>query len=137
VPGPALRIFRRALRHRGKRGLDQWGARARARPSMTCIYRIMTQEDWNAFQQRGVFEGSADDRRDGFVHFSRAEQVAGTHEKHYGGKGGLLLLEIDATKLGNALRFEPSRGGALFPHLYGQLHIDAVIAANPLEARSR
>ena len=61
-----------------------------------------------------------------------AEQVAGTHEKHYGGKGGLLLLEIDAGSLGDALRYEPSRGGALFPHIYGDLPLSAVRAVTPV-----
>ena len=93
---------------------------------MTRIYRIMAPEDWHAFQACGVFEGSADDKRDGFIHFSTHEQVPGTHAKHYGGRAGLILLEVDAEKLGAALRYEASRGGARFPHLYGPLPIDAV-----------
>jgi uncharacterized protein (DUF952 family) len=98
------------------------------------IYRIMSPEEWQAMQERGAFEGSAHDLRDGFIHFSTAAQVAGTHEKHYGGKGGLLLVEIDTTKLGSPLRYEPARGGDLFPHLYGTLPIAAVIGVNPLKA---
>jgi uncharacterized protein (DUF952 family) len=98
------------------------------------IYRIMSPEEWQAMQQRGVFEGSTHDIRDGFIHFSTRDQVQGTHEKHYGGKGGLLLVEIDTTKLGRPLRYEPARGGDLFPHLYGPLPLAAVVAVSPLKA---
>jgi uncharacterized protein (DUF952 family) len=103
--------------------------------SASSVYRIISPAEWQEAQRRGVFTGSADDARDGFIHFSTAEQVPVTHEKHYGGRAGLLLLEIDAAKLGAALRYEPSRGGALFPHLYGTLPVDAVIRVQPLEAR--
>jgi len=109
-------------------------ARSRAAP-MPSIYRIIRPEDWREAQRSGVFAGSAHDVRDGFIHFSTEAQVPGTHEKHYGGAGGLLLLEIDAEKLGPALRYEPARGGALFPHLYGTLPVAAVIAVTQLKAR--
>ncbi len=100
------------------------------------VYRIIDAVAWQAAQKRGHFDGSADDARDGFIHLSTAEQVPGTHEKHHGGKAGLLLLEIDAATLGAALRYEPSRGGALFPHLYAKLPVGAVTAVTSLEARS-
>jgi uncharacterized protein (DUF952 family) len=98
------------------------------------VFRIIDPEDWREAQSRGRFEGSADDARDGFIHLSTAEQVLGTHRKHYGGRPGLLLLEIDAASLGAALRYEPSRGGALFPHLYGTLPVAAVTRVTPLGA---
>ena len=82
------------------------------------------------------YRGSADDRRDGFIHFSTAAQVAGTVAKHFAGQTGLFLIAVDADALGEALKWEPSRGGALFPHLYGELDIGAVTAILDLRSRS-
>lgn len=90
------------------------------------IYRIATLADWNAAVASGHYEGSADDRRDGFLHFSTRAQVRGTFEKHYAGKGDLVILTIDPAKLPKPLIWEPSRGGALFPHLYDVLPVSAV-----------
>jgi uncharacterized protein (DUF952 family) len=72
------------------------------------------------------------DRRDGFIHFSTATQVVETASKHFVGQSDLLLLSIDATRLGDQLKWEPSRGGALFPHLYGDLDVAAVTRVEPL-----
>jgi uncharacterized protein (DUF952 family) len=69
----------------------------------------------------GLFAGSADDLRDGFIHLSTAAQAADTAARHFNGQEGLVVLSVDAAELGAALVWEPSRGGALFPHLYGPL----------------
>ena len=96
------------------------------------IYKIMTADEWAAARAAGVYEGSAHDRRDGFIHFSTAAQAAETAAKHFAGQADLVLLAIDAASLGEALKWEPSRGGALFPHLYGLLPVASVIAIDDL-----
>jgi uncharacterized protein (DUF952 family) len=96
---------------------------------VTTIYKILRRDEWQAAQQRGSFEGSAVDHRDGYIHFSTAEQARETAEKHFQGQADLVVLEVDVAPLGAALKWEPSRGGALFPHLYGVLspaHVRAV-----------
>ena len=90
------------------------------------IYRIVTEKEWREAQASGVFEGSAHDRRDGFIHFSTAAQAAETAAKHYAGQADLLLLCVDADSLAESLKWEVSRGGQQFPHLYGTLPIDLV-----------
>ena len=89
------------------------------------IYKILSVADWEAAEAAGRFEGSADDRRDGFIHFSDGEQVTGTAAKYFAGQSGLVLLTVDPGRLAD-LRWEKSRGDALFPHLYGPLELDAV-----------
>ena len=89
------------------------------------IYKILSVADWEAAQRAGRFEGSADDRRDGFIHFSDGEQVIGTARKYFAGQSGLMLLAVDPARLAD-LRWERSRDDALFPHLYGPLELDAV-----------
>jgi uncharacterized protein (DUF952 family) len=79
-----------------------------------------------------MFFGSEIDRRDNFIHFSTAAQVIETAAKHFSGQKDLVLVAVDAAKLGDALKWEPSRDGALFPHLYAQLELAAVIRAEPL-----
>ncbi len=96
------------------------------------IYKIMAADEWAAAQAAGIYEGSAHDRRDGFIHFSTAAQAAETAAKHFAGQAGLVLLTVDAAALGAALKWESSRGGALFPHLYGALPLTAVIAIDAL-----
>jgi uncharacterized protein (DUF952 family) len=100
------------------------------------IYKICPASAWREAERRGVYLGSDDDKRDGFIHFSTAEQVAETARKHFHGQTGLFLIAVDADQLGNALRWEPSRGGALFPHLYGELDLGATTAVLDLRARS-
>jgi uncharacterized protein (DUF952 family) len=95
------------------------------------IYKILSVADWADAQAAGRFEGSADDRRDGFIHFSDARQVVGTAAKYFAGQAGLVLLAVDPAGLAG-LRWEESRGGALFPHLYGMLEVDAVVTADRL-----
>jgi uncharacterized protein (DUF952 family) len=89
------------------------------------IYKILSVADWEAAQAAGRFDGSADDRRDGFIHFSDRRQVIGTAAKYYSGQSGLVLLTVDVGTLAD-LRWEKSRDDALFPHLYGPLELDAV-----------
>lgn len=98
------------------------------------IYRIVTEDEWRAAREAGAFTGSEHDRRDGFIHFSTAEQLRETAEKHYAGRSGLLLLAVDVSALTAPLKWEVSRGGALFPHLYGPLPASAVRSAEPFTA---
>lgn len=103
---------------------------------MTAIYHICRREEWAAAERLGAYPGSSQDKADGFIHFSTAAQVQASAAKHRAGQTGLLLLEVDAGKLGTALKWEPSRGGQLFPHLYGALPRAAVLAVYdlPLDA---
>ena len=95
-------------------------------------FKILTAEEWADFQAAGRFEGSPADRADGFIHLSAKDQVEGTLARHYAGQGGLILAEVDLGGLGDAVRWEESRGGALFPHLYGALPLSAIRAATPI-----
>ena len=103
---------------------------------MATIYKISSASAWREAERRGVYRGSADDARDGFIHFSTASQVAETARKHFFGQTGLFLIEVDADALGKALRWERSRNDELFPHLYGELDLGAVRAILNLNARS-
>jgi uncharacterized protein (DUF952 family) len=103
---------------------------------MTLIYKILRAAEWQEAERDGVFRGSPDDKRDGFIHFSTAEQTAVTYEKYFAGQPGLVLAAIEAEALGEALKWEPSRGGALFPHLYADLPLPAVIWSRPLASIS-
>lgn len=96
------------------------------------IYKIAEGEAWRAAERAGVFEGAPVDLADGFIHFSTDEQVRETAAKHFSGRQGLVLVAIDEARLGDALRYEVSRGGALFPHLYGTLDIAAAVWVKPL-----
>ncbi len=100
---------------------------------MKLVFKIFRQSEWGAFVFGGETRGSADDLRDGYIHLSTADQVAGTAERHFAGEHGLMLAAFDAAALGPALRWEPSRGGALFPHLHGILAYAAVHWAHPLD----
>src|SRR5882757_306345 len=100
------------------------------------IYKICPASAWREAERQGVYRGSADDARDGFIHFSTASQVAETARKHFFGQTGLFLIAVDADMLGDALRWEPSRNDELFPHLYGELDLGAVTAILDMRARS-
>src|ERR1700694_6140481 len=100
------------------------------------IYKICSASPWREAERQGVFRGSADDARDGFIHFSTAAQVPETARKHYFGQTGLFLIAVDADALGDALRWEPARNDELFPHLYGELDLGAVTAILDLRAQS-
>jgi uncharacterized protein (DUF952 family) len=96
------------------------------------IYKILRADEWAALQAQGQTLGAPIDLADGFVHFSTAKQAGETAAKHFAGADGLFLLALDADVLGDALKWEVSRGDALFPHLYRALHMDDVLWARPL-----
>ncbi len=99
---------------------------------MPTIYKICSVELWREAERAGLFAGAPVDLADGFIHFSTAAQVAETAAKHFAGVTGQVLVAVDAGTLGEALKWEPSRGGALFPHLYGSLPMAAVLWVKPL-----
>jgi uncharacterized protein (DUF952 family) len=107
--------------------------------SSRLVYHVCPRAAWQAAREAGLYRGSADDARDGFIHFSSAGQVAESCARHRAGQAGLVLLAVDEAALGSALKWEPSRGGALFPHLYGALPLAAVRAVHdlPLEPDGR
>ena len=96
------------------------------------IYKICAAAMWREAAQSGVFRGASIDLRDGYIHFSTAAQAVETAEKHFAGERDLVLVAVDAGALGENLRWETSRGGALFPHLYGTLPMSAVRRIDPL-----
>ncbi|MBK5924099.1 hypothetical protein CCR90_10015 [Rhodovulum sulfidophilum] len=87
------------------------------------IYKIFRRAEWDALRERGASRGAPVDLADGFIHLSTAGQVAGTAEKHFAGESDLVLVAVEADRLGADLKWEPSRGGALFPHLYRELRL--------------
>ena len=103
---------------------------------MSQIYKICPASAWREAERQGVYRGSRDDVRDGYIHFSTAAQVNETARKHYFGQTGLFLIEVDADALGAALRWERSRNDELFPHLYGELDLGAVTGIYDMRARS-
>jgi uncharacterized protein (DUF952 family) len=96
------------------------------------LYKIMSRRDWETAQANGLYEGSEVDRRDGFIHLSAARQVRATAQKHFSGTADLLLVSVAEEALGQGLKWEVARGGDLFPHIYGTLPLNAVIAVIPL-----
>ncbi len=103
------------------------------------IYHICRREEWEKAQAAGRYGGSSQDAADGFIHFSTAAQVEESAARHRAGQSGLVLLAVDPEALGAALKWEPSRQGALFPHLYGELPLAALRGAwdLPLGPNSR
>src|SRR5262245_36617767 len=99
---------------------------------MTLIYKICPRPLWQEAERAGVFRGAPVDRADGYIHFSTAEQVRETAAKHFDGQADLVVVAVEAETLGATLRWEPSRGGALFPHLYGELSLQDVVWAKAL-----
>lgn len=100
------------------------------------IYKILPRLEWEAAVAAGSYAGAAVDLADGFIHFSSAQQVAETAAKHFRGQSDLVLVAVEADALGAALKWEPSRGGALFPHLYAPLDVvhASDVQALPLDA---
>lgn len=96
------------------------------------IYHMCRRTEWTAAQACGRYDGSSQDAADGFIHFSTATQIRESAAKHRAGQSGLVLLAVDPGRLGAALRWEAARGGSLFPHLYGPLPVDAVVAVHDL-----
>jgi uncharacterized protein (DUF952 family) len=92
----------------------------------TFIFKIFRLPEWNAAEEVGIFTGSADDIRDGFLHFSLAEQVRGTAEKHFPNESEIMLAQVEARALGASLKWEVSRGGQTFPHLYAPLSMSLI-----------
>lgn len=99
---------------------------------MKLIYKIAPASLWRKAQDKGRFDGAPADIADEYIHFSTSDQVKATAAKYFKGQDNLLLIAVDAKRLGDALRYEPSRGGALFPHLYSALPLDTVVFAKPL-----
>lgn len=100
---------------------------------MTRIFKVLPADAWAAAVAIGRFDGSADDHRDGFIHLSTADQLPETLARHFRGHTDLVLVAVDPTTFGTALKWETSRGGALFPHLYAPLPIAAATWTRPLE----
>ena len=99
---------------------------------MTTVYKICEAKAWERAECEGAFGGSAVDFADGFIHFSTAAQVAATAARHFAGMSDLVLVAVRAEDLGAAMKWETSRGGAQFPHLYGTLPMSAVAWVKPL-----
>jgi uncharacterized protein (DUF952 family) len=99
---------------------------------VTTIYKICGRTEWHAAETAGLFRGSAIDARDGFIHFSTGAQLGETAAKHFAGASDLVLIAVNGDALGVSLKWEPSRGGDRFPHLYGALPLTAVRWARPL-----
>jgi uncharacterized protein (DUF952 family) len=116
------------LRRTAPPGIGSFAGRAQ----VTTIYKICDRGLWNEAQAAGQFVGSAVDRHDGFIHFSTAAQLPGTAAKHFAGLKDLILVAVDAGALHADLKWEPSRGGELFPHLHAALPLSAVLWARPL-----
>src|SRR5882672_12163747 len=94
------------------------------------IYKICDAALWREAERARLFRGAGIDMQDGYIHFSGADQVVETAAKHFAGAADLVLVAVDASALGTALKWEPSRGGALFPHLYGHLATEHVVAVH-------
>jgi uncharacterized protein (DUF952 family) len=103
---------------------------------MTLVYKIVPLSLWHKAEASGQFTGSPVDATDGFIHFSTAGHLAETAARHFSGQADLVLVAVEAAALGEALVYEPSRGGALFPHLYGPLPLAHVRWARPLPLRA-
>jgi uncharacterized protein (DUF952 family) len=96
-------------------------------------YKILSAGELKQLRQDGVFHGSPADLADGYIHLSCASQLAETLDKYYVGINGLMLAAVDLSKLGGTVRWEPARGGQLFPHIYGPLPIKAVVSSGTLQ----
>jgi uncharacterized protein (DUF952 family) len=101
-------------------------------PAMPVIYKIVSEATWQQARAEGVFHGASIDLADGYIHFSTASQARNTAALHFAGQTGLLLVAVDTEMLGEPLKFEPSRGGDLFPHLYAPLAMTSILWEKPL-----
>ncbi|MBI3675572.1 MAG: DUF952 domain-containing protein [Proteobacteria bacterium] len=99
------------------------------------IFKICHRLDWETAERRGVYDGSPKDRADGFLHFSGMQQVQNTLQRYYAEADDLVLVAVKTGDLGKALKFEPSRDGALFPHLYSKLPVSVVKWVRPITRR--
>lgn len=91
-------------------------------------FKILTAEQWTQFEADGVFTGAPVDHADGYIHLSAADQLQGTLDKYFAGQSGLVIAEIDLDVLKESVKWEEARGGALFPHIYGDLPMNAVLS---------
>ena len=98
-------------------------------PHPETAYKILTADQWLQFQADGIFHGAPVDLADGYIHLSATEQLQGTLDKHFAAQSGLVIAEVDLAALGSSVKWEVSRGGALFPHIYGPLPMTAVLAS--------
>jgi len=96
-------------------------------PHPATAFKILTADQWAQFEADGLFRGAPVDLADGYIHLSAIDQLQGTLDKHFAGQQGLVIAEVDLAALGEAIRWEVSRGGALFPHCYADLPMDAVL----------
>lgn len=96
------------------------------------IFKVVSAKEWSVATEQGEFLGAAIDLTDGYIHFSTADQLRETVEKHFAGQSDLLLVSVDADSLGDELKWEPSRGDALFPHLYAPLSIESVVMSTEM-----
>jgi uncharacterized protein (DUF952 family) len=99
------------------------------------VYKVVSQAEWSAAEREGVFRGAAVDHRDGYIHLSNAEQVERTVSLYFADRDDLVLAAVEAERLGDTLKWEPSRGGALFPHLYATLPLNLVAWSKPFSSR--
>jgi uncharacterized protein (DUF952 family) len=99
---------------------------------MTTVYKIVAVDLWQAAENSGVFSGAGIDLNDGFIHLSTGAQARRTAQLYFKGQGNLVLVAVDGARLGAGLKYEPSRDGDLFPHLYGPLPLAAVLSVRPL-----
>lgn len=96
-------------------------------------FKVLTRDQWAQFKADGRFEGAPVDLADGYIHLSTREQARETVEKHFAGQDDLILAMVDLATLGDGLKWEPSRGGALFPHFYGVLEMSAITTSAKLK----
>ncbi|HVC59950.1 MAG TPA: DUF952 domain-containing protein [Acetobacteraceae bacterium] len=97
------------------------------------VYKVMSEAEHQQMRRDGVFCGSPADMQDGYIHLSCGSQLAATLNRHFGLVEGLMLVAVDLSRLDDSVRWEPARGGELFPHIYGRLPVEAVLAVAPLE----
>lgn len=100
-------------------------------PHPRTAFKILTAEQWGQFQADSMFHGAPVDLADGYIHLSTAEQLQGTLDKHFAGQKDLVIAEVDLAMLDGVIKWEVSRGGALFPHIYGALPMAAIVSAKP------
>ena len=103
---------------------------------MTRVYKVVSQAEWELAECEGVFRGAPVDHRDGYIHLSDGGQVETTVALYFADRDDLVLVALDSERLGEALKWEPSRGGALFPHLYAPLPLDQVVWAKRFSSRA-
>ena len=99
----------------------------------TIAYKVLTTEQLAVLERDGTFAGAPVDLTDGYIHLSAADQLSETIDKHFDGQHGLQIVAVDLEALGDAVKWEESRGGLLFPHIYGPLTLDVVLDYGPLE----